>query len=152
VAGTHSHKRETARRRPRAAFIAGPLAVLATGAAVSAGVAGSVPNSSFLAAAGTDTSSAGSGVSARGRELRDLPVLSRDSGDARGGDARGGDARGGDAPGPVAVASPVDKMLASEAVTDAINKADTELWTTTALNVWTRPDAEAKMVGEIESA
>jgi hypothetical protein len=147
VAGTHSHKRETARRRPRAAFIAGPLAVLATGAAVSAGVAGSVPNSSFLAAAGTDTSSAGSGVSARGRELRDLPVLSRDSGDAR-----GGDARGGDAPGPVAVASPVDKMLASEAVTDAINKADTELWTTTALNVWTRPDAEAKMVGEIESA
>ncbi len=60
MAGTHSHKRETARRKPRAAFIAAPLAVLATGAAVSIGVAGSAPATDFLAA---DSSLAASGIS-----------------------------------------------------------------------------------------
>lgn len=37
----NSHKRETARRKPRAALIAGPLAVLATAATVGVGVLGS---------------------------------------------------------------------------------------------------------------
>lgn len=139
MAGTHSHKRETARRKPRAAFIAAPLAVLATGAAVTAGVAGSAPASNLLA---NDSSLAVSGITDRdrdgGREVRDLPVLSRDSGAAR-----------GDARGRVAVVSPVDKMLTEEAVTKAIKQADTELWTTATLNLWTRPDNKAKKVGEL---
>ena len=46
---THSHKRETARRKPSAALIAAPLAVLATGAAVTIGVVGSDPPSDILA-------------------------------------------------------------------------------------------------------
>jgi hypothetical protein len=139
VAGTHSHKRETARRRPRAAFIAGPLAVLATGAAVTAGVVGSAPASQLLA---VDPSQAANGISSSSsdgdRDRDRAPLLSRDSGN--------------DARGEAAVDSPVDKMLAEEAVATAIKKADTRLWTTTTLNIWTRPDDKAKKLGEIEGA
>jgi len=135
VAGKHSHKRETARRKPRAAFIAAPLAVLATGAAVTAGVAGSVPAGDLLA---TDPSVAANGISHDRNRDRDLPVLSRDS--------------GSDVRGKAAVVSPVDKMLAKQAVATAISTADTKLWTTTSLNIWTRPDAEAEKLGELEGA
>ncbi len=137
MAGKHSHKRETARRKPRAAFIAAPLAVLATGAAVSAGVAGSVPATNLLAA---DSSSAISDVGDRSdrnrRELLRVPVISRDNGEPRG---------------RVAVVSPVEKMLTDEAVEKAIKQADTQLWTTTTLNLWTRPDGKAEKVGELAS-
>ena len=44
-----SHKRETARRKPRAAIIAAPLAVLATGAAVTWGVLGSHAGTDLVA-------------------------------------------------------------------------------------------------------
>ncbi|HWU20982.1 MAG TPA: mucin-2 protein [Nocardioides sp.] len=44
-----SHKRETARRRPKAALIAGPLAVLATGVTVAVGVLGSQPATTLAA-------------------------------------------------------------------------------------------------------
>ena len=70
-----SHKRETARRTPRAAFLAGSLAVLATGAAVSAGVMSSpAPDNDLLA---IDTSAAAGSV--QDVAPRDLPVLSRSS-------------------------------------------------------------------------
>ena len=47
--------------------------------------------------------------------------------------------------------SPVEKMLTVKAVARRpIKKADTKLWTTTTLNLWTRPDKKAKKVGEIE--
>jgi hypothetical protein len=134
VAGTHSHKRETARRKPRAAFIAAPLAVLATGAAVSIGVVGSAPGPDFLAA---DSSLPASGISEQGRE-RELPLLSRDN--------------GGGVRGEAAVLSPVDKMLAKEAIAKAVKSADTKLWTTTTLNIWTRPDQKAKKLGELDGA
>ena len=136
MAGKHSHKRETARRKPRAAFIAAPLAVLATGAAVSAGVAGSVPATNLLAA---DSSSTTNDIGARDdrarRQLR-VPVISRDNGDPRG---------------KVAVVSPVEKMLTDGAVEKAIKQADDQLWTTTTLNLWTRPDGKAEKVGELAS-
>ncbi|GAB2989598.1 hypothetical protein [Nocardioides montaniterrae] len=45
----NSHKRDTTRRRPRAAFIAGPLAVLATGVAVAFGVLGSGAGENIVA-------------------------------------------------------------------------------------------------------
>ena len=134
MAGTHSHKRETARRKPRAAFIAAPLAVLATGAAVSIGVVGSARGPDFLAA---DSSLPASGISEQGRE-RELPLLSRDS--------------GGGVRGEAAVVSPVDKMLAKEAIAKAVKSADTKLWTTTTLNIWTRPDQKAKKLGELDGA
>lgn len=134
MAATHSHKRETARRKPRAAFIAAPLAVLATGAAVSIGVVGSAPGTDFLAA---DSSLAARGIGDQGRE-RELPLLSRDN--------------GGGVRGKAAVLSPIDKVLSKEAIAKAVKSADTKLWTTTTLNIWTRPDNKATKVGELDGA
>jgi hypothetical protein len=136
---THRHKRETARRTPRAALIAAPLAVLATGAAVSAGVAGSAPAPDLLSA---DLSAAAAGDHDRDRD-RPLGVISRESATARGESADKA---------PATVLSPVEKMLTPKATSTAVKQADKLLWTTTTLNLWTRPDAKAKKVGEIESA
>ena len=138
MAGTHSHKRETARRRPRAAFIAAPLAVLATGAAVAVGVAGTEPAQDLLDA---DSSFAANAIGSDRREQRELGTLSRDNGGTRGLVRQE----------PV-VLTPVEKMLTEAAVDKAIKKADTRLWTTTELNLWTRPDGKAKQVGVLEGA
>jgi len=133
VAATHGHKRETARRKPRAAFIAAPLAVLATGAAVTVGVAGSQPAQDLLT---SDSTFAASSIA--DRDDRRVGTISRGNGDERG----------------VVMAkaelSPVDKMLTAKAVAQAIKQADKKLWTTTTLNLWTRPDDKAKKTGELE--
>ncbi len=101
---------------------------------MSIGVAGSSPARDLLAA---DSSSAASGISDQGRE-RELPLLSRDN--------------GGGVRGEPAVVSPIDKMLATDAVAKAVRTADTQRWTTTTLNIWTRPDKKAENVGELEGA
>ena len=41
-------------------------------------------------------------------------------------------------------------MMQPKAITAAIKGADTKLWTTEALNLWTTPGEDAKNVGEIE--
>ncbi len=123
-----SHKRETARRTPRAATLAGSLAVLATGAVVSVGVLGSqAPDRDLLAV--DSTAAAGSATGA----LRDLPVLSRDA-------RRGEDA----AP------SRLQRILAEDAVAKAVTGAQKKQWTTAPLNLWSRPDAKAEQLGEID--
>lgn len=132
-----SHKRETARRAPRAAVLAGSLAVLATGAVVSAGVMSSpAPEPDLIAVDRSAASSPSSDAGAASLEkvTRKAPVISR------------GSARSADA-----VASRVDRLVARSATARAIAKADTKLWTTSDLNLWTRPDKVAKQVGEIES-
>lgn len=136
---THRHKRETARRKPPAALIAAPLAVAATGAAVAIGVLGSEQPADLLA---VDQYAAG--------DIADRsPVLSRGDGDRA---AARPPARGLE---PKAVAepelSPVDKALLPRAVTAAIRSADTQMWTTTELNIWTRPDKKAKQLGVLDS-
>ncbi len=133
---SHSHKRETARRKPRAALIAGPLAVLATGAAVTAGVLGAEPAQDLLA---VDTSAAAGSVgnSADRDRDRDVPSLSR-----------GGDRIAG---GTIKPLSAADAALQPAAVKTALAKAETELWTTADLNLWTRPDKQAEKVGVIAS-
>lgn len=123
-----SHKRETARRTPRAAFLAGSLAVLATGAAVSAGVMSSpAPDNDLMA---IDSSAAAGSVQ---DAPRDLPVLSRSS-------DRSADAIG----------TRVDRLLSASATAKAVAAADTRRWTTDALNLWTRPDKAGKKVGEVD--
>ncbi|HWJ09700.1 MAG TPA: hypothetical protein VNS46_10015 [Nocardioides sp.] len=123
-----SHKRETARRTPRAAFLAGSLAVLATGAAVSAGVMSSPAPADDLMA--IDSSAAAGSVQ---DATRDLPVLSRSS-------DRSADAIG----------SRVDRLLSAGATAKAVAAADTRRWTTDALNLWTRPDKAGRKVGEVD--
>lgn len=130
MAGKHSAKR--VRRVSRAPHIAGSLAVLATGAAVTAGVLGTQAPSNLLAADGAPTASLGDAA-------RDS-VLSRGGGDRE-----------------TAVVeekaeakpelSPVDRAVTAQAVRAAIREADTQLWTTTELNLWTRPDKQADKLG-----
>lgn len=128
-----SHKRETARRTPRAAVLAGSLAVLATGAVVSAGVMGSPAPEPDLVAVDRSASS-GAAAGSVEKVTRKAPVISR------------GSARGADA-----VASRVDRIVARSATAEAVTGAETKRWTTAALNLWTRPDKAAKQVGEIAS-
>lgn len=114
--------------------MAGSLAVLATGAVVTAGVVGTPAPESSLAV--DSTAAAGSVSSA----ARDLPALSRSA------------ERADDAERTATVRiSPVDRLLAKPAVAKAIKGASTRLWTTETLNLWSRPDGKAKRIGEIDA-
>ncbi len=146
----HSHKRDTnARlyaRTPRAGFIAGPLAVLATASAVSLGVINTdeaVPSAALLAATSlpeaVSSPAAGASTPAALDLAGDLDrqILSRSA-------ARGGDE-------PKRELSKAEKMLRPKATRKAIRKADTRLFTTEALNLWTEPGKKARNKGEIDS-
>ncbi|WP_183092728.1 hypothetical protein [Nocardioides stalactiti] len=111
------------------------MAVVATGVAVSAGVAGSGPAQDLLT---TDASVAASFVGGDAPE-RQLVV------------SRGGGERG-TVQEKKAPLSAVDKLMTDKAVTAAVKGADKKLWTTTTLNLWTRPDGKAKKVGELDSS
>lgn len=128
---THSHKRETnARRMPRAAFVAAPIAFLATASAVTLGVLASNPDTRDLIGA-QDASASISGS-------RDEVVSRSDS----------------------RLEAPVDGVvlhralgvdLSPAATARAVAGADTKLWTATALNLWTSPTEGATEVGEIDA-
>ncbi|WP_246160544.1 mucin-2 protein [Nocardioides humilatus] len=47
--------------------------------------------------------------------------------------------------------SQLEELLSDKATAQAIKKADKRLWTTSELNLWTRPDDKAKKVGEIKA-
>lgn len=125
-----SHKRETARRTPRAALLAGSLAVMATTAVVSTGVLNSSAPPADLVALDRAKSASGS---IEDQAPREIPVISRSA-------DRSADA----------VGTRLDRMLATPAVAKAVKNADTRRWTTAPLNLWTRPDKRGKQVGELE--
>ena len=130
-----SHKRETARRTPRAAVLAGSLAALATTAVVTGGVLNSsAPDADLVAVDRTKaaTGSVADGVDS-GETAERLPLLSRST-------DRSADAIG----------SKLDALLSADATAKAIAEARTRRWTSAPLNLWTRPDKRAKQVGEIE--
>jgi hypothetical protein len=125
----HRHKRETnARifrvRTLKAPLVAAPLALVATLSTVGAGVLAASPETRDLLAASssgaTTTSSAaqsfGSAVDVSDR----APVVSRSS-------SR------------IEPLSEIEKMLTPEATAKAVRQADTKLWTTAALNLWSEP-------------
>jgi len=123
-----SHKRETARRKPRAAVLAGSLAALATGTAVVVGVASSdQPDDQSLVAVD-----------------RSAPTAYVDPGDRRPVLSRNDDRTADQAP------SKLERLLASDAVATAVKGAKTKKWATATLNLWTRPDKQAKQVGELD--
>jgi hypothetical protein len=145
----HRHKRDAnARRRtPSAIQVAGPVAALATLSAVAVGVMTSTP-----AAPGTEdllasSSSAAAGLSASGVAQRgDVVSRSERRQDARQ-EARQ-DARR---------QARLEKRREArqdareqQATLRAVRTADTRLWTTTALNLWTEPGADARKVGLID--
>ncbi|WP_081790462.1 hypothetical protein [Nocardioides sp. URHA0032] len=119
----HRHKRDTnARRKPRAALVAGSLAVLATASAVTVGVLSASPESTLLA---QDTSADLAGVShARetvsrsGSRLEEAQQL---------------------------------RLKPSVLTQRAVAGADEKLWTTTLLNLWSDAGDDATEVGELEA-
>jgi hypothetical protein len=123
-----SHKRETARRTPRAAVLAGSLAALATTAVVTGGVLNSSAPSADLVAVDRSKAAAGSVGDAGDR----LPLISRST-------DRSADAIG----------TKLDALLSGSATAQAIADAE-KRWTSTSLNLWSRPDKRGKEVGEID--
>ena len=129
-----SHKRETARRTPRAAVLAGSLAALATTAVVTGGVLNSSAPSSDLVAVDRSKAAAGSigDTGGAGDTGKRLPLISRST-------DRSADAIG----------TKLDALLSDSATAQAIAEAKRS-WTSTSLNLWTRPDKRGKEIGEID--
>lgn len=136
----NSHKRDLPAGWRRTAAIAAPIAALTTVATIAVGVTAtddSSGNDSELQAVDTSQFSGSIGgagdrgevVSRNGtdREIRQGATIKR-------------------AP------TRAEKMMRDQAVKSAVAQADTELWTTTVLNLWTRPDGKAKNLGEIDEA
>lgn len=123
----HRHKRDSdARRKPRAATVAAPLAVLATASAVTLGVLGSNPvTGTLLAQDSAAVSQAAAGRHASKQMERPLELMQ---------DRK--------------IASRSESRLAR---TSALEDADTRLWTTSDLNLWTTSGKGAKQDGEVEA-
>ena len=120
----HRHKRDTnARRMPKAALVAGPLALLATAGTVGMGVLAATPETRDLL-----VSSSGASV---GNTTPDRQVVSRSDSRDDLDDLQ----------------AAFDANLSRVATLRAIRKADTKLWVTTDLNLWTAPGKDAKKIG-----
>lgn len=136
----HRHKRDTdARRKPRAALVAGPLALFATASVVSLGVAfsGAPADETVVArttAADLRSAFADSAASPRPAQLREELV-------SRSGSRSGAEEK-----------TKLERVTSRQAVAKAIKKADTKLWTTAPLNLWTEPGERAKKVGVLDEA
>ncbi|QCW50389.1 SH3 domain-containing protein [Nocardioides dongxiaopingii] len=158
----HRHKRETNARtqlvarlpRPRAGFLAAPLAVIATAGAVSIGVLGAELPASPVAAGpvvGDPTATTAGDVVGR------RTTLSRGGDSGRGDAARGTDSASqttakNAARAPVALSPQeleIQALLKPAAVERAIARADSTLWTSESLNLWTEPGDDAAQTGEI---
>lgn len=124
----HRHKRETAaRRKPRAAVVAAPFALVATAAVVAIGVAASDPTPGSLLAGGDTASISG--------------ALDRDSTVSRSAlDSRAERRQ---------LQAAVDRNAKKTATMLAVRRADTRLWTTAPLNLWGAAGEDAKRLGEL---
>jgi hypothetical protein len=139
----HRHKRDTDARRLFGAVkstktAAAGLAALATTAVVTAGVLQAPLDTDLLAA---DAAGAADGLRATASPsadvLSDRFVVSRSAPRKKDNKEAVKEAR-------------ADAALAATAL--AVRKADTRLWTTAPLNLWTTSGADAKQVGEIPSS
>lgn len=124
----HRHKRETKARRPKAIQVAGPIALMATVSAVSLGVLTATPQADeFLAA------SSSSGASALSSTVTRDEIVSRSESRV--------------------LAAKVAKREAKQekkATRKAIKRADTKMWTTTELNLWSGPEKKAEKIGVLD--
>ncbi|EON24403.1 MULTISPECIES: SH3 domain-containing protein [Nocardioides] len=131
----HRHKRETNARRPKAIQVAGPIAIMATVSAVSLGVLTATPQNDNLLAT---PSSAGAGdISAAAGSLSN--AVTRDDIVSR------SESR--------LLARKIAKREAKQeqkATLRAIERADTKLWTTTELNLWSGPEKQADKLGVLD--
>lgn len=124
---THRHKRDTnARRTPKAAALAAPIAIFATLASVTTGVLMSDPAQDLVNAdQASFTQMARDDEAAVSRDLVDRAALE------------------------AAAAEKATQEANQKATEKAIRQADTRLWTTAPLNLWDSSDPKAKLLGEI---
>lgn len=126
----YSHKRETnARRKPRAALVAGPVAFLATASVVTLGVLAGQPETRDLVATRDAASTTSADITDRAQ------VVSRSSSRRERADLQ----------------RAFDVNMSRTATFKAVRAADTRLWTTAPLNLWTAPGGAAKQVGELKA-
>lgn len=124
----HRHKRDAnARRKPRAAFVAAPIALLATAGAVTLGVVGAPSPTELVTANAREAAVPGPST-----EFERQPVVSRSSDRIE------------------RKPSKAEVVTAPAAVRRAVSAADTKLWTTTTLNLWTAPGDKATKVGVLD--
>ncbi|WP_370039712.1 hypothetical protein [Nocardioides sp.] len=135
------HKRDTdARRTPRATLVAGPLALVATASVISLGVVLTDAPASETITARTTAADLQQATGGSGLGSRDS-VLSRSSDRSGLTTVEGATLEKAE--------TKLDRVLAKKAVEKAIAKADTKLWTTAPLNLWTEPGEKAKKVGTV---
>ena len=153
----HRHKRETrARRLPRAALVSAPLAVVATMSAVTMGVLAAEPtvDSDLLASSGSTalsstTLSKRSEVTVSRSQLRSAARAEakarRDMAQA---EARKRAERRERAERKQAKEAEQRQALLTRR---AVRSADTTLWTTEELNLWSAPGEDAALVGVVDA-
>lgn len=140
----HRHKRETNARRsprlPKAALLSLPVAVVATAAAVTLGVVAEQPPLGRDLMASTATAPSGLRASIGGSVDRG-PVVTR------------GSSRMAKAEKQIDAARREIKATRREikATRVAVREADTRLWTTEDLNVWSESGASARRLGVVDS-
>ena len=145
----HRHTRETNARRPKIIQIAGPIAIMATVSAVSLGVLSATPRADELLAAKSNASiDSGSSASALSSTLTradrdDIVSRSESRLIARKAAKREAkqDARQD---------AKQDAKRRKLATATAVKRADTLLWTTADLNLWSGPEREADQIGVLD--
>ena len=129
----HRHKRDTdARRLFKAPLVAAPLALVATLSTVSLGVLAADPDTRDLLAASSSSAIGEADDASTDTTAERAQVVSR-SGSR------------------IERLGKVDMMLTAAATRKAIRNADTRLWTTAPLNLWTTPDDSARKVGVVKA-
>ena len=153
----HRHKRETpARRIPRAVQVSAPLAVVATLSAVTMGVLAATPSpgqsDKDLLAATTDLSFADATAVANRGELgvsrSQIRTAAKAEAAARREMAADRRAKAADRR---AAAADRRERAALEATRRAVRSADSTLWTTEELNLWTASAETATQVGLVDA-
>lgn len=134
----HKHVQPREGRVPKPALLAAPLALLVTGTAVGWGVVGASVTSADLERPDVSATVAPAPTALRSRG----PVASRSERRTRPAVRRV----------TAAEPSPADRLLRPRAVARAVATARDTRWTTTALNIWTRPDGLAEQVGVLDAA
>ena len=133
----HRHKRETNARRPKAIQVAGPIAIMATVSAVSLGVLTATPRADDILA----TSSSSGAASALSNSITRSDIVSRSESRLLARMAAQHEAE---------QEQKQKQKREQKATLSAIARADTTMWTTAELNLWSGPDKHAEQVGVLD--
>jgi hypothetical protein len=127
----HRHKRETNARRPKAIQVAGPIAIMATVSAVSLGVLTATPRADELLSASSSGATTVSSTVTRDDIVSrsESRLLSRQEDES---------------------AARREAKQEKKATLKAIRHADTKMWTTAELNLWSGPEKKADKVGVLD--